>query len=186
MRIISGSKRGLKLCTPPDDVSVRPTLERVKEAVFNLIQFDIEGNVLDLFAGTGQMGIEAVSRGAEKSVFCDNQKESLNLIRKNIRRAGFEDRAVVNETDYKRYLRDTKEKFKIIFIDPPYERGLAVKALAELGKSESAVRDDGLCVVECKVGEKMPEEEGKLRLADERRYGTVCVYIYNVKDRSLC
>ena len=90
MRVISGSKRGLKLFTPAEDEEIRPTLERVKESIFNLIQFDLEGKVLDLFAGTGQMGIESISRGVELAVFCDNQKESLDLVRKNIKRAGFE------------------------------------------------------------------------------------------------
>ena len=182
MRIISGSKRGLKLFTPADEDAIRPTLERVKESIFNLIQFDLEGKVLDLFAGTGQMGIESVSRGAEHAVFCDNQKDSLDLVRKNIKRAGFEDRTTVKETDYKRYIRDTKEKFKIIFIDPPYERGLSQKALVELGKEDSCLRDDGIAVVECKAVEKMPDEEGRLKLIDKRTYGTVCVYLYTVKE----
>ena len=182
MRIISGSIRGLKLFTPADEAAIRPTLERVKESIFNLIQFDLEGKVLDLFAGTGQMGIESISRGVEHAVFCDNQKDSLELVRKNIKRAAFEDRATVKETDYKRYLRDTKEKFKIIFIDPPYERGLAQKALVELGKENSCIRDDGLCVVECKAVEKMPEKEGRLKLIDLRTYGTVSVYLYSVEE----
>ncbi len=182
MRIISGSKRGLKLFVPADEAAIRPTLERVKESIFNLIQFDLEGKVLDLFAGTGQMGIESISRGVEHAVFCDNQKDSLELVRKNIKRAGFESHATVKETDYKRYLRDTKEKFKIVFIDPPYERGLAQKALVELGKEESCLRDDGLCVVECKAVEKMPEKEGKLKLIDLRTYGTVSVYLYSVEE----
>ena len=182
MRVISGSKRGLKLFTPAEDEEIRPTLERVKESIFNLIQFDLEGKVLDLFAGTGQMGIESISRGVELAVFCDNQKESLDLVRKNIKKAGFEDKAIVKETDYKRYIRDTKEKFKIIFIDPPYERGLSQKALVELGKEDSCLRDDGLCVVECKAVEKMPESEGRLQMIDKRTYGTVCVYLYSVKE----
>lgn len=182
MRIISGSKRGLKLYTPADEDAVRPTLERVKESIFNLIQFDLEGKVLDLFAGTGQMGIESISRGAELAVFCDNQKESLELVRKNLKKASFEEKATVKETDYKRYLRDTREKFKIVFIDPPYERGLSQKALVELGKDGSCLRDDGLCVVECKAEEKMPESEGRLQLIDKRTYGTVSVYLYNVKE----
>lgn len=183
MRIISGTKRGLRLSVLPEDSIIRPTVDKVKESIFNLIQFDISGVVLDLFSGTGQIGIEAISRGADHAVFCDNQKESLELTKKNLKKSGFSEKATVCETDYKRYIRDTKEKFKIVFIDPPYEHGLSQKALVELGKESSCLRDDGLCVVECKATEKMPENEGKLSLVDNRRYGTVSVYIYNTAGR---
>ena len=121
MRIITGSAKGLKLKTL-EGYTTRPTAERVKEAVFSMIQFDIEGrNVLDLFAGSGQMALEALSRGANCATLVDKSKDAINVIRDNIKRANFADKCSVFNSDYLDFLnRSTDNKYDIVFLDPPY------------------------------------------------------------------
>ena len=120
MRVISGKARGIVLKTP-DGVLTRPTADRVKEALFSIIQFDIPGTrVLDLFGGTGQLGIEALSRDASYAVFVDAREEACRLIRENIKRTHFETVSRVVCSDYSKYLKACREKFDIIFLDPPY------------------------------------------------------------------
>ena len=181
LRVITGQKRGMKLLSPPDDAPIRPTADRTKESVFNLIHSGIDGAFLDLFAGSGQIGIEALSRGAEKAVFCDNDKTAIDLIKANLRKTGFTNYTVFFG-DYRKYLKTTAEKFDIVFIDPPYDRDIAQKALAELGKESSCVKKDGTVIVECKYTESFPEEEGRLTLADRRKYGIASVLIYRIKE----
>lgn len=134
MRIITGSARGTKLKTLEGD-STRPTAERVKEAVFSMIQFDIEGRrVLDLFAGSGQMGLEALSRGASGAVFVDSNREACDVVRYNIAKTHFEDKSTVRCGDYAAYIRTApaSERFDIVFIDPPYDSHLPDRSLAKL------------------------------------------------------
>ena len=120
MRIVAGTARGVVLKTP-SGMETRPTSDRLKEALFSIIHFDIPGaNVLDLFGGTGQLGIEALSRGAKRAVFVDQSSTACKLIKENLQRAGFADRAVVQCCDYTAYLRSSKEKFDLILLDPPY------------------------------------------------------------------
>ena len=120
MRVISGTAKGVSLKTP-SGMETRPTTDRVKEAVFSIIQFHIPGaRILDLFGGTGQLGIEGLSRGANSAVFVDRREEACALIRENLRRTKLEGSARVVRSDYQTYLKRTKEKFDIIFLDPPY------------------------------------------------------------------
>ena len=120
MRVISGKARGVALKTPKG-VQTRPTADRVKEAMFSIIQFDIPcAKVLDLFGGTGQLGIEALSRGADSSVFIDEREDACSLIRENLRKTRMEQQGRVYRCDYKSYLKKCSEKFDIIFLDPPY------------------------------------------------------------------
>ena len=120
MRVISGAARGIVLKTP-DGMKTRPTADRVKEALFSIIQFEVPGrNVLDLFGGTGQLGIESLSRGANRAVFVDAQDASCKLIKENLKRSGFTDQAQVLRMDYANFLKTTTEKFDLIFLDPPY------------------------------------------------------------------
>lgn len=181
MRIITGTKRGMKLLSPPEDAPIRPTADRTKESVFNLIHCDFDGPFLDLFSGSGQMGIEALSRGAQKAVFCDNNKTAIDLTTANLKKAGFKNYEIFYG-DYKKYLKTTTHKFNIIFIDPPYERGLALKALDVLGREESCIANDGMIIVECKFVEDLPEKIGKLTLVDKRKYGIASVLIYKQED----
>ena len=183
MRIITGSKRGMKLLSPPEDAPIRPTADRTKESVFNLIHSDFDGSFLDLFAGSGQIGIEALSRGAPKAVFCDNSKVAIDLIKTNLKKTGF-DNYELFYGDYKKYLKTTSERFSVIFIDPPYEKGLTEKALEVIGRDDSCLSENGMVIVECRYNEKIPEKIGKLRIADRRKYGIASVLIYKtVEDR---
>lgn len=129
MRIITGSKRGKKLVTLEGE-QVRPTTDRVKESLFNILQFQLEGRkFLDLFAGSGQIGLEALSRGAALCVFVDSAKESIRVVEKNIQSTGLGDRAKVVGSDFAAYLRGSREMFDIAFLDPPYRTGLLEQAL---------------------------------------------------------
>ena len=132
MRIITGSARGTKLATLEGDTT-RPTSERTKEAVFSMIQFDIEGRtVLDLFAGSGQMGLEALSRGAMSAVFCDFSDEAVEIVRQNAMKTKLYSKCKIMRLDYKEYIRaasNSKRKFGIVFLDPPYKTNYIEKSL---------------------------------------------------------
>ena len=130
MRVITGTIRGKRL-KEPEGMDIRPTTDKVKESVFNIIQFRVpDARMLDLFAGTGQMGIEALSRGASEVVFTDKSRQAIKLIRENLDIAEFADRAKVINTDALAYLK-SGEKFDIVFMDPPYDSPLLDKALQE-------------------------------------------------------
>lgn len=129
MRVITGSARGRKLRTLEGD-SVRPTTDKVKESIFNIIQFDIEGaRVLDMFAGCGQLGIEALSRGAEFAVFTDISRQSISVVEENLQHTGFRNVAKTVVTDSLAYLDRTSEVFDIAFLDPPYKAGIMEEAI---------------------------------------------------------
>ena len=120
MRVITGKARGIQLKTP-EGMLTRPTADRVKEALFSIINFDLPGAaVLDLFGGTGQLGIEALSRGAKSAVFVDAREDACRLIRENLKRTKLEGQGKAVRSDYLDYLKRTREKFDIILLDPPY------------------------------------------------------------------
>ena len=129
LRVITGTARGKRL-RELEGQSTRPTTDRVKEGLFNAIQFDIAGGrVLDLFAGTGQLGIECLSRGADAAVFVDNSPKAAALIRENLRLTGLDARATVLQTDALDFLTRTRERFDLLFLDPPYSSGLLEEAI---------------------------------------------------------
>ena len=137
MRIITGSAKGKKLVTLDGDAT-RPTSERIKEAIFSSLQFDIENRaVLDLFAGSGQMGLEALSRGAERAVFIDASREAMEIVKKNARSTGFFDKSHFLVSDFRNYIRKAsgREHFDLVFIDPPYELKCCAEAAGLLAKS---------------------------------------------------
>ena len=133
MRIISGNARGTKLYTL-EGLSTRPTLDRVKESMFNIIQQDIpEAIVLDLFAGCGAIGLEMVSRGAKQAVLCDNSKQAIKIIEKNIEKTHMEKQIQLYNMDYIDCLEKVKDKkFDLIYIDPPYQTDYIEKALQKI------------------------------------------------------
>lgn len=181
MRVITGSARGRKLLTLEGE-EVRPTAERVKEAVFSIIQFEIEGRrVLDLFGGSGQLGIEALSRGAEKAVFVDASSEAVDIIRKNLNKCGFESQSVVLNTDAFSYLASGArgDVFDIVFLDPPYSKGLPQKALPEVEKHMSA---GGVILCETPADEELPEEVGNFCIAKTYKYGKIKITLYRSRD----
>ncbi len=174
MRVITGAARGRKLLEP-EGMAVRPTTDMVKEAMFNIIQFDIEGRrVLDLFAGTGQLGIEALSRGAAEAVFCDESRQAVKLVRANLERCGLKGR--VEQTDSIAYL-SRAGKFDLVFLDPPYDTNLLEKALEAI-RNVDILNDGGIIVCESRSDKPMPEPEAPYRKALSRRYGKVALTVY--------
>lgn len=167
MRVITGTARGRKL-REPANMDIRPTTDQVKEALFNILQWDLEGRrVLDLFAGTGQLGIEALSRGAASCLFLDESKEAVDIIKDNVERCGFTN-AKILRTDSLGYLR-SGEKFDIILIDPPYGKGLEQKAV-DLIEEFDILSPGGIMTVETRRETPSPEiREG---------YGSVKTYNY--------
>ena len=122
MRIITGTAKGKKLVSLEGEAT-RPTSERIKEAVFSSIQFDVEGRrVLDLFAGSGQMGLEALSRGAERATFIDLSREAMEIVKQNVKITGFADRCHYLVSDWRNYIRKAsgREQYDLVFVDPPY------------------------------------------------------------------
>lgn len=175
MRIITGSKRGKKL-TALEGMQVRPTTDKVKESLFNILQFSIEGRrFLDLFAGSGQIGLEALSRGAARSVFVDSFRDSVRVVEQNIRATGFEDRAQVVHSDYAVFLRGTAERFDIAFLDPPYLTGLLEKALPLVAER---MNPGGIIVCEHPREEELPEWAGEFRKKKAYRYGRISLTAY--------
>ncbi len=151
MRIITGTARGKRLVTLEGDAT-RPTSERVKEAAFSSIQFEIEGRrVLDLFAGSGQMGLEAMSRGASAATFIDSSAEAMTVVKENATRTGFFPACHYLISDYRSYLRKAREPFDLIFIDPPYALRCVSDALARI--LEHGVAAPG-CLIVCESGEE--------------------------------
>ena len=175
MRVITGTARGKKLITA-EGMDVRPTPERVKEALFSAIQFDIEGRaVLDLFAGSGQLGIEALSRGAEKAVFVDQSPVSIDHINKNLKTTDFTDKAKVIRGDYTAVLLGMTEKFDYVFLDPPYASGFLEKALKLVQKN---VKDYGIIICEHPKEQVLPDEVDDFKIKKQYRYGKVYVTFY--------
>ena len=175
MRVITGIARGRRLLTLSGD-DVRPTTDKVKESVFSIIQFEVEGRMfLDLFAGSGQMGIEALSRGAKGACFLDMRKDAVNIIRKNLESVGLYDKAQVRSTDSLMFLQGCSEKFDVAFVDPPYNKGLARKALELL---PSVMNPMGVIVAETADTEELPESVGGFRLDRTYRYGKIKITTY--------
>jgi len=178
MRVITGKARGRNLLAV-EGLTTRPTLAQTKQSIFNAIQFDIEGRrVLDLFAGTGQMGIEALSRGAEHCVFVDSYGAAIRVIRENLKHTGLEAQSEVVQTDYVNALsRFTPGQFGLIFLDPPYEQGILQDALRRIAERE-LLAVGGLIVCEGQKGEPMPEGAPGLSLYRTYLYGRTAVTLY--------
>ena len=175
MRVITGIARGRKLEELVGD-DVRPTTDRVKEAVFSVIQFEIEGRrFLDLFAGSGQMGIEALSRGAKEAVFVDNRKESIAIVKKNLQTTKLNDNANVLQMDSISYLNVCRDKFDFVFLDPPYGTGLLQAALV---KAEKVMNRTGLILCESPVNEDLPEKLSEFVKYRRYKYGKIAITSY--------
>ena len=172
MRIIGGKARGTKLYTL-EGTTTRPTLDRVKESIFNIIQNDIQGsNFLDLFSGSGAIGLEAISRGAEKAILCDKSKEAINIIKKNIEKTHASGQVELYNQDFEEVLKNIKEHIDIIYIDPPYETNYIQKALKIIQQSEF-VNDNTKIILETDDDKKVLEQikDLKFEIIDKRKYG---------------
>lgn len=175
MRVITGSAKGKRLVTP-DGRDVRPTPEKVKEAIFSALQFDIEGRrVLDLFAGSGQLGIEALSRGAESTTLVDSSAISTKLIKTNIENCGFCDRARIIQSDYLAYCAMSDDIFDIVFLDPPYKAGYLMNALKAV---LPLVSDYGFIICEHPPEVEVIENVGVFSIWRSYRYGKINVTVY--------
>ena len=188
MRIITGKARGTKLQTLAGEAT-RPTAERTKEAIFSIINFDIAGaRVLDLFAGSGQLGLEALSRGAEYAVFNDSSREAVAIIRANAEKTHFLDVCEILSTDWKPVLRrfSGREKFDLVFLDPPYAGGFLPKVLTEMIEKNSLSES---AVIVCESADENDVFGGNEELKNQftirrvARYGAACVTILEKGER---
>jgi len=190
LRIIGGTAKGRRLQTPPKSPAgpsggllIRPTADRAREALFSIIGNEVEGAaVLDLFAGTGALGLEALSRGAQSAVFVDKSVQSTDLIKKNIELCGFSDKSFIIKRDLAKSLSSLErllpgKEFSMIFIDPPYRKALCLKILEELSSGNILV-SSGLVVAEDDSGNELPESIGSLVLSDRRKYGDTGFWLY--------
>lgn len=174
MRIIGGLSRGTKLYTL-DGLDTRPTLDRVREALFNILQNNIrDAIVLDLFAGSGAIGLESISRGAQKAVLCDKNKKAIDIIKKNVEKLRVEDKVKIAFTDYENFLNTSKEKFDFIYIDPPYKTNFISDSI-KIINNRNLLSDKGIIVAETDEEERVKNEIKELNVSiniyDIRRYG---------------
>ena len=187
MRVIGGNARGRRLKVPKGQ-AVRPTSDRVKEALFNILPHDLSGiRLLDLFAGTGNVSIEAISRGAAEAILIDSSEKSGKVIRENLRSVGFTDRASIRIAPVSRALRSLAlrgETFDMIFLDPPYQRN-CIKACLEAIASGDLLRAFGTLVVEHSAREQPQAEYGSLVLKDQRKYGDTCLSFFEHKAATI-
>lgn len=159
MRIITGTAKGKKLATLEGEAT-RPTSERIKEAIFSSIQFDVENRrVLDLFAGSGQMGLEALSRGAERATFIDASREAMEIVKQNARNTGFFDASHFLVSDFRNYIRKAsgRESFDLVFVDPPYSMECCADTAELLARSELLI-PGAIVVLECGEEEISPDD----------------------------
>lgn len=173
MRIIAGSLKGRQILAP-SGADTRPTLDRVKEALFGILQLEVpESRVLDLFSGSGNLGFEAISRGAVHAVLCDQSRSVVDLIRANAQKLGVLDRVMIVCSDYRQLLlRSDLEPFDLVLLDPPYGSDMAQKAAVML-LQRNLLREGGLIVIEHDVEHPPMPVEGLMRIRDTRRYGSV-------------
>ena len=177
MRVITGKARGVVLKTP-EGMATRPTADRVKEALFSIIQFDIPGaRVLDLFGGTGQLGIEALSRGAKSAVFIDEREDACKLIRENLKRTGLQEDARVWRSDYMSYLNRCNEKFDVIFLAPPYAEVFLENSLKMITEID-ILQSGGIIVTERPLGKKLLWDFPGYARSKDYKYGKTLLTLY--------
>ena len=187
MRIIAGTSKGRRLSTPKNH-SLRPTSDRAKESIFNVLGKDIEGKViLDLFAGTGNLGIEALSRGAKKTIFVEKERQALRLIRKNLARCGLSGQSEILPVDADRaiaILKQRADSFDLIMMDPPYEKGWLQKIFKKLN-SHPIYRRDSILVIEHGRHESLPPFMDRWNLIRQRRMGDTVISFLSPQEDQL-
>ena len=177
MRVVAGAAKGIQLKTP-DGMLTRPTADRVKEAMFSIIQFDLPGaKVLDLFGGTGQLGIEALSRGAQSATFVDAREEACRLIKENLKRARMEQSGRVVRSDYRDYLNRCQEKYDIIILDPPYIEDFIENSLNLISEID-ILQTNGIIVTERPLDKEIPSAVAGFCRSKDYKYGKTLVAIY--------
>ena len=185
MRVITGTARGIQLKTPEGMVT-RPTADRVKEAMFSIIHFDIPGaDVLDLFGGTGQLGIEALSRGMDKAVFVDREYKAVATVKDNLRTCRLEEQAEVYKNDSERALKALIKRemtFDLILLDPPYKKQKLVDILGTV-TANNMLADDGIILCEHGSDVELPDEVGPLERWRYEKYGMIAITLYKMRER---
>ncbi len=185
MRVIAGSAKGRVLKTIKG-FHIRPTTDRVKEALFSMIDsYIIDSVVVDLFAGTGGLGIEALSRGADKVYFVDNNKNSIQVLNENIRQIGFQEKSTVLFCDARRAVEKLtlyQHPFNIIFMDPPYLKDLIIPCMHAIS-NHNLLKDKGIITVEHDSKDVLPDKIGSLKRVKEKRYGNTMLSIYTEEER---
>ena len=177
MRVISGKARGVNLKTPAG-TATRPTADRVKEAVFSIIQFDLPGaTVLDLFGGTGQLGIEPLSRGAKNAVFADERDDACKLIRENLKRTKLEGEGRIIRSDYSAFLKSTSQKFDIIFLDPPYAEVFLENSLNLITQID-ILQSGGIIVTERPVEKELLLDFTGYNRSKDYQYGNTLITLF--------
>ena len=177
MRVISGKARGVNLNTPAG-TATRPTADRVKEAVFSIIQFDLPGaTVLDLFGGTGQLGIEALSRGAKNAVFVDERDDACKLICENLKRTKLEGEGRIIRSDYSAFLKSTSQKFDIIFLDPPYAEVFLENSLNLITQID-ILQSGGIIVTERPVEKELLLDFTGYNRSKDYKYGNTLITLF--------
>jgi len=185
MRIIAGEKKGFVLKAPRGQAT-RPTLGRVRESLFNILRLQIaEASVIDLYAGAGALGLEALSRGAAHCVFVERSEPALAALRANVEKLGYQSRAVLVRADVGNWLAKhgaaQSRAFSLVFSDPPYDSGEAQRSL-ELTARHLPLAAGATVVIQTSPREKLPEEAGDLRLFRVESYGDTVLHFYGVQD----
>lgn len=185
MRIISGTARGTKLYTL-EGLATRPTLDRVKESIFNIIQNDIEGSiVLDLFAGSGAIGLEFLSRGAKKTVMCDSAKPAIEIIKKNIEKTHMKEKVELYNLDFETCIKKVKnQKFDIIYLDPPYDTDYIVKSIKKIIEL-NIIKEESKIIIETDDEQRILKEIETMdvEITDKRKYGRASIIFLRVMPR---
>ena len=177
MRVITGTARGVPL-KAPRGMDTRPTMDQVKEGIFSAIQFEVEGRTaLDLFAGSGQLGSEARSRGAAHCTFVDKGGEPVSVIRENLKKTRLEERAEVVQADYSSYLKTCRRQFDLILLDPPYAEIFLETALKIISEID-ILTNSGIIVCERPFEKSLPDDIPGLARYRDYRYGKAAVTIF--------
>jgi 16S rRNA (guanine(966)-N(2))-methyltransferase RsmD len=184
LRVITGIYKGRKLWST-EGMDIRPTSDMVKESLFNILGVEVqESDFLDLFGGTGGVGIEAISRGAKHVVFIDNSIKSINVLRKNLQALNIKDSIEVFNTDYRtaiNKLYTNGRLFDIVFVDPPYNTGIAQNVLEQISEN-IILKDNGIIVVEHDLKDPMPDKVGCLNKYRDKRYGSTMLSFYSTRE----
>jgi len=177
VRVIAGLAKGHNLVTP-EGINTRPTTDKVKGSLFSMLMGSIAGaNVLDLFAGSGALGIEALSRGAEKCVFVDMSDDAVKCVKANLEHTKLSEAAEIRKSDGISFLKGCNEKFDLVFLDPPYHKGLAEEALMLISE-KNILKKGGFVSVETDDGELDKAELGTLKCVKNKKYGRISLKIY--------
>ena len=178
MRIIAGELKGRRLQTPDDSEKIRPTSDHVKESIFNMLSPYIEDSLIaDIFSGTGNLGIEAVSRGAKHAFFGDISRKSLALTEKNIKLCGIMDRSTLLQGEWQQVLKRLPQEIDVFFLDPPYRAGIMTDCIETID-SLSLQNENGIIVAEHSGKEILPPIIGRYSILKEKRYGSIVITIY--------